>query len=101
MVVVVFLSVLALVGLALHFMQEAVTRQEFSLMIAGTLIAASAAGLVGAGLLVTHSLNDLTHLQREQVAIEQAYDSIRWYVEADAQAQEPNSIYLSDSSTTR
>jgi hypothetical protein len=101
MVVLIFLSVIALVGLALHFMQEAVTRQEFSLMIAGTLIAASAAGLVGVCLLVTHSLNDLTHLQREQVAIEQAYDSIRWYVETEAQAPEPNSVYLSDSSASR
>ncbi len=101
MVVLIFLSVVALVGLALHFMQEAVTKQEFSLMIAGILVASSAAGLVGASLLVGHSLDDLTHLQREQVAIEQAYDSIRWYVETEAQTPEPNSVYLSDSSATR
>jgi|JI9StandDraft_2_1071091.scaffolds.fasta_scaffold95786_2 hypothetical protein len=103
MVVLIFLFVIALVGLALHFMQEAVTHQEFSLMIAGTLIAAAAAGLVGACLLVNHSFDDLAHLRREQAAIEQAYDSIRWYVEAEAQAQaqDPNSIYLSDSSARR
>ncbi len=101
MIILIFLSVIALAGLALHFMQEAVTRQEFSLMIAGILIASSAAGLVGVSLLVSHSLDDLRRLQRGEVAIEQAYDSIRWYVEADAQAQEANSVYLSDSSTTR
>jgi K+-transporting ATPase c subunit len=101
MVILIFLSVIALVGLALHFMQEAVTQQEFSLMIAGTLVAASAAGLVGASFLIGHSFDDLAHLQRQEVAIEQAYDSIRWYVETEAQAQEPNSVYLSDSSATR
>lgn len=99
MVVLIFLCVIALAGLALHFMQEAVIRQEFSLMIAGVLVASSAAGLVGASLLVGHSWNDLKHSQHEQVSIEQAYDSIRWYVEADAQAQEGPPVYLSDSST--
>jgi hypothetical protein len=101
MVVLIFLFVIALVGLALHFMQEAVTHQEFSLMIAGALIAASAAGIVGVCLLVSHSFDDLSQVRQEQVAIEQAYDSIRWYVETETQAQYPNSIYLSDSSTDR
>jgi hypothetical protein len=101
MIVVLFLSVVALVGLALHFMQEAVTRQEFSLMIAGILVASSAAGLVGVCLLVGHSFDDLTHLQKEQVSIEQAYDSIRWYVETEAQATESGSVYLSNSDTDR
>ncbi|MCY7407174.1 MAG: hypothetical protein LH631_07300 [Alkalinema sp. CAN_BIN05] len=99
MVVLLFLSVIALVGLALHFMQEAVTRQEFSLMIAGTLIAASSAGIVGVYLLIGHSVTDRLHGGQEQVAIENAYESIRWYVDIETQAQEPNSVFLSDPST--
>lgn len=99
MVVLLFLSVIALVGLALHFMQEAVKRQEFSLMIAGTLIAASSASIVGVYLLIGHSVTDRLHGAQEQVAIENAYESIRWYVDIEAQAQEPNSVFLSDSST--
>ena len=81
MAVLLFLSVVALVGLALHFMQEAITRQEFSLMIAGLLIATSSAGIVGVYLLVGHSVTDRLHGGQEQVAIENAYESIRWYVE--------------------
>ena len=99
MVVLLFLSVIALVGLALHFMQEAITRQEFSLMIAGLLIATSSAGIVGVYLLVGHSVTDRPHGGQEQVAIENAYESIRWYVDIEAQAQELNSVFLSDSST--
>lgn len=99
MAVLLFLSVIALVGLALHFMQEAITHKEFSLMIAGILIAASSAGIVGGYLLIGHSVTDRPHGGQEQVAIENAYESIRWYVDIEAQAQEPNSVFLSDSST--
>lgn len=45
MIAVLLLSAL-LVAWALHLMQQAADRQEFSLMLAGTLVAASAAGLV-------------------------------------------------------
>ena len=99
MVVLLFLSVIALVGLALFFMQEAIAQQELSLMIAGLLIATSSAGIVGAYLLFGHSVTDRPHGGQEQVAIENAYESIRWYVDIEAQAQELNSVFLSDSST--
>ena len=99
MATLLFLCVIALVGLALHFMQEAITRQEFSLMIAGLLIATSSAGIIGVYLFVGHSFTDRPRGGQEQAAIENAYDSIRWYVDIEAQAQELNSVFLSDSST--
>ena len=43
----IFLVIAALVGWALHLMEEAIERREFSLMLAGFLVASSAAALVG------------------------------------------------------
>lgn len=42
----IFIIIAALVGWALHLMEEAIEHQEFSLMLAGFLVAASAAALV-------------------------------------------------------
>lgn len=44
--ILIFLIIAALVGWALHLMQEAIDRQEFSLMLAGFLVSCSAAALV-------------------------------------------------------
>ena len=51
---VILLVVIALVAWALHLMQEAIERQEFSLMLAGLLVAAAASGMVSAYILVNH-----------------------------------------------
>jgi hypothetical protein len=56
--------------------EEAITRQEFSLMIAGTLISAASAGIVGVYLLIGHSVTDrLPRRARSKVAIENARES--------------------------
>lgn len=44
--VVLIVLVICLVGWSLHLMQQAVNQREFSLMLAGTLVAASAAGIM-------------------------------------------------------
>lgn len=44
--VLVLIVVIGLVAWSLHLMQEATTYREFSLMLAGTLVAISAAGLM-------------------------------------------------------
>lgn len=93
MLLLLLLFVIILVALALHFMQEAVTHQEFSLMLAGTLMAASAAGLVGVYLVAGNYMGYMSR-SHDQVAIEQAYDSIRWYVGVEDAAE--NQVYLSD-----
>ncbi len=46
MLITILAIVIALVGWSLHLMQQAVDRQEFSLMLAGTLVAFSAAAMV-------------------------------------------------------
>lgn len=98
MLLTLLLFVIVLVALSLHFMQEAVTRQEFSLMLAGTLMAASAAGVVGVYLVAGNYMGYMTR-SHNQAAIEQAYESIRWYVESESIDENP--IYVSDSSAPR
>ena len=43
---IILILVIALVSWALHLMEKAVEQQEFSLMLAGTLVAASAAAMM-------------------------------------------------------
>jgi len=49
--------VIALVAWSLHLMQQAVDRREFSLMLAGTLVAFSAAAMMGVYFLTSNCLN--------------------------------------------
>lgn len=63
MILVLLLSAL-LVAWALHLMQQALDRQEFSLMLAGTLVASSAAALVVVYLLANSSLQYLLQVDR-------------------------------------
>ena len=52
----------ALVAWSLHLMQEAVNHQEFSLMLAGTLVALAAAALLVVYFLMGNCLAYLTNL---------------------------------------
>lgn len=47
MLIFILAIVIALVAWSLHLMQEAIEHHEFSLMLAGTLVAFAAAALVG------------------------------------------------------
>ncbi len=93
MLLLLLLFVIVLVALALHFMQEAVTHQEFSLMLAGTLMAASAAGLVGVYLVAGNYMGYMSR-SHDRVAIEQAYESIRGYVGVEDAVD--NQVFVSD-----
>ena len=93
MIFILLIFVVILTLLALYFMREAIEQQEFSLMWAGVLMAAAAAGTVGV-YLVAGNYTGYMMRSHDQVAIEQAYDSIRWYVEAE-EASEPQ-VYVSD-----
>ena len=46
MLIVILIFVIALVSWSLHLMQQALSQQEFSLMLAGTLVAMSAAAML-------------------------------------------------------
>jgi len=68
----ILIVVIVLVAWALHLMQEAVDRQEFSLMLAGFLVSSAAAGLVAVYLLINHSFAYMTDMERQYYLQQQA-----------------------------
>lgn len=62
MLIPILAIVIALVAWSLHLMQEAVDRREFSLMLAGTLVAFSAAALVGVYFLMGNYMGYMTRM---------------------------------------
>ncbi|MBF2029947.1 MAG: hypothetical protein IGS48_24870 [Oscillatoriales cyanobacterium C42_A2020_001] len=62
MLIIILAIVIALVAWSLHLMQEAMERREFSLMLAGTLVAFSAAALVGVYFLMGNYLGYMTRM---------------------------------------
>ncbi|MDF0553321.1 hypothetical protein [Kamptonema sp. UHCC 0994] len=62
MLVPILIIDVALVAWSLHLMQEAIAHREFSLMLAGTLVAISAAGLVVVYFLMGSCLVHLTQM---------------------------------------
>ncbi|MBW4514429.1 MAG: hypothetical protein KME11_04325 [Timaviella obliquedivisa GSE-PSE-MK23-08B] len=73
MVVILFI-VVCLVAWALHLMQEAVQRREFSLMLAGFLVSSAAAALVGVYFLMGHYVGYMTEMTQRVALYNQSYD---------------------------
>jgi hypothetical protein len=98
MLILILLIVIALVAWALHLMQEAITRQEFSLMLAGTLVASASAALVSVYFLVGNYMGYVNHPSPTPTELEQAYEDIRHYID-QAQLPAGGTIYISELST--
>jgi hypothetical protein len=96
--VVILLVVIALVSWALHLMEQAVTRQEFSLMLAGGLVASASAALVGVYFVMGNYMGYVNQLGKTPAEMEQAYESIRWYVD-QAELQQASAKFLGDPAT--
>lgn len=62
MLVPILIFDVALVAWSLHLMQEAFDRQEFSLMLAGTLVASAAAAMLVVYFLMNHCLASLARV---------------------------------------
>lgn len=60
MLIPILIFDVALVAWSLHLMQEALEQQEFSLMLAGTLVALSAAAMLVVYFLMGHCLTYMT-----------------------------------------
>jgi thiol:disulfide interchange protein len=80
MLILILLVVIALVAWSLHLMQEAITQREFSLMLAGTLVAASAAALVGVYFLMGNYMGYMTRLSSDTALNQEAYESLVQYL---------------------
>jgi flagellar biosynthesis protein FliQ len=98
MLFLILIAVVILVGLALHLMQEAVTRQELSLMLAGGLVASASAALVGVYFMMGNYMGYVNHLNKTPAEMELAYESILQYV-SQLELKATDSIFLSDSSS--
>ena len=70
--------VIGLVAWALHLMQCAVDRREFSLMLAGLLVSSAAAGLVGVYFLTSNCVSYMTSLPQSFDYSEQLLDIEDW-----------------------
>ena len=87
MVITILLIVIALVAWALHLMQEAIEQREFSLMLAGTLVAMAATALVGVYFVMGNYMGYMSHLSPRETAMNQAaYESVARYLEEQDQA---------------
>ncbi|NJK28268.1 MAG: hypothetical protein HC925_07015 [Coleofasciculaceae cyanobacterium SM2_3_26] len=69
---VILFIVIAMVAWSLHLMQEAFERKEFSLMLAGTLVAASAAAMMLVYFLMCSYMGYIAEV-REQPCSQSAY----------------------------
>lgn len=94
--VLLLLFVIALVAWALHLMEQAVARQEFSLMLAGTLVASASAALVGVYLVMGNYMGYVNQLDKTPAEMEQAYESIQWYID-QTELQQDSSAFLAKS----
>ncbi len=73
MLITILAIVISLVAWSLHLMQEAIERREFSLMLAGTLVAFSAAALVGVYFLMGNYLGYMTRIAHPPSSYEYSY----------------------------
>jgi uncharacterized membrane protein YcjF (UPF0283 family) len=94
--IVLLLFVIALVAWSLHLMEQAVARQEFSLMLAGGLVASASAALVGVYFVAGNYMGYVNQLNKTPAEMEQAYESIRWYVD-QAELQQASAKFLENS----
>ncbi len=78
--VFILIIVALLVGWALHLMQEAMDRREFSLMLAGFLVASSAAALMGVYFLMGNYVGYMAEMAHSSSLADTSSGSMAWVV---------------------
>lgn len=86
MLILILTIVIALVAWSLHLMQQAVDRNEFSLMLAGTLVAFSAAAMVVVYFLMGNYIGYVTGMTHIAVSDTSSADIAVWIMDADQTA---------------
>ncbi|WP_219904721.1 hypothetical protein [Stenomitos frigidus] len=84
MLILILIIVIALVAWALHLMQQAVDRNEFSLMLAGTLVAFSAAAMVVVYFLMGNYIGYVTGMTHPSIARVSSANVATWVIEFDS-----------------
>lgn len=79
MLIIILAIVIALVAWSLHLMQEAIEHREFSLMLAGTLVAFAAAALVGVYFLMGDYMGYMVRVTHQSTAAYRLPDDDRLF----------------------
>ena len=84
MLIIILVIVIALVAWSLQLMQEAVEQREFSLMLAGTLVASSAAALMTVYFLMGDCVGHMAQMSYNTSAYySQPYESATWSLDQE------------------
>lgn len=81
--IAILLVVIGLVAWSLHLMQEAVDTREFSLMLAGFLVATAAAALVAVYFLMSHYFVYMNDMPQQAACPESMETIMTWVAEMD------------------
>jgi len=98
MLIFILVFVIALVAWSLHLMQQAVDHDEFSLMLAGTLVAASAAAMLVVYFLMGNYIGYLTATPPIANSRPASTDATAWVLEVD-DSELSTSFFLSGALT--
>jgi len=84
MLIIILAIVVALVSWSLHLMQEAIEQHEFSLMLAGTLVAFSAAALMSVYFLMGNYVGYMARMSHDTSAYySQPYELVSGYLDQE------------------
>ncbi len=82
--IAILLVVVVLVAWSLHLMQEALDTREFSLMLAGFLVATAAAALMAVYFLMSHYFVYMNDMPQQAYGPESMESIMTWVAEMDA-----------------
>lgn len=74
----ILVVVIGMVAWALHLMQEAIQRREFSLMLAGFLVSTAAAGMMAVYFLMGNYVGYMSDMAHRSYLMEQDASAITW-----------------------
>jgi hypothetical protein len=90
----ILIVVIGLVAWALHLMQEAIQRREFSLMLAGFLVSTAAAGMMAVYFLMSHYVGYMSEMAHRSYVVEEWSEPIVWSGDSEQWAAVDDSFKL-------
>ncbi len=82
--VFILIIVVGLIALALHLMQEAVQKREFSLMLAGFLVSSTAAAMMAVYFLMSHYVGYMSEMAERVYLSSENQSPIEWAIFSDS-----------------
>ncbi|MBW4464520.1 MAG: hypothetical protein KME07_03645 [Pegethrix bostrychoides GSE-TBD4-15B] len=94
--ILILVIVVGLVAWALHLMQEAIQRREFSLMLAGFLVSTAAAGMMAVYFLMNHYLGYMSEMAERAYVMEEWAAPVVWLADSEAWGTEASTAIQLD-----